>query len=100
MDQQLLAGIGNELSDEMLWRARLAPTHEVRTLSGDAIGRLHRSMETVLSRSMAHGRIPSRGPWLEAVREEDDPHCPRCGTPLRRSRVSGRTALWCPRCQS
>lgn len=99
MDQKLVAGIGNELSDEILWRARLSPRERVEDLCRDDVARLHRALRSVLRRSIAHGRIPTRGRWLQAVRSDAVPACPRCGTRLRRTRVAGRSACWCPRCQ-
>nr|WP_232078507.1 zinc finger domain-containing protein [Mycobacterium paraseoulense] len=38
-------------------------------------------------------------PLAHRVRDEPDPHCPRCGTRLDRGRAGGRTTFWCPRCQ-
>ncbi|WP_409468064.1 zinc finger domain-containing protein [Streptomyces sp. HC307] len=43
-----------------------------------------------------HGCLPLS---VGVVAEFPDPHCPRCGTPLRRCRLAGRTTMWCPRCQ-
>jgi formamidopyrimidine-DNA glycosylase len=99
MDQSLLAGLGNELSDEILWRARIHPATAVCGLSERRLRALYDGMREVLRASMRHGRIPARAGWLESVREEREAGCPRCGASLARGRVAGRTALWCPRCQ-
>ncbi|MGW0199239.1 zinc finger domain-containing protein, partial [Nonomuraea sp. NPDC003201] len=32
-------------------------------------------------------------------RDEPGGPCPRCGTPLSRGRIAGRTTVWCPVCQ-
>ena len=97
MDQSLLAGIGNELSDEILWRARLHPGRPASGLSGDELDRLHRALTEVLRESMRHGRIPDEPGWLESVRGTDAPRCPRCGARIERTTVAGRTAHLCPR---
>lgn len=99
MDQELVAGLGNELSDEILWRAGIRPDARVQSLSDRRRDALYRAMRDVLRRSVKHGRIPTRGRWLNAVRGDDHPACPRCGGEVKRSRVAGRTAYWCPRCQ-
>ena len=44
-------------------------------------------------------RVPHGPTWLTVVRDEREPHCPRCGARLRKGTVAGRTACWCPRCQ-
>lgn len=99
MDQELLAGLGNELSDEILWRARIRPDARVEALSDPQRGALHRALRDVLRGSVKHGHIPTTGRWLNAVRGEAHPACPRCGAPVRTGRVAGRTSYWCPRCQ-
>lgn len=99
MDQSVIAGLGNLLTDEIGWRARLRPTHLVADLSADDVQRLHSAMTQVLRTSVRHGRVPGLPRWLTRVRDDPDPSCPRCGTRLRHDRVGGRTSLWCPHCQ-
>lgn len=97
MDQALVAGLGNELVDEILWRARLRPTRAVAELSRSELDALHGSLRAVLRAALPLGDLPREGRWLQAVRRERAPRCPRCGAALRRDRVGGRTSLWCPR---
>ncbi|MEB3981891.1 Fpg/Nei family DNA glycosylase [Mycobacterium sp. 663a-19] len=99
MDQSVIAGLGNLLTDEICWRARLRPAHPVAELDDDDIKRLHAAMTRVLRTAVRHGRVPGLPRWLTAVRDEPDPSCPRCGTRLARGRAGGRMSLWCPRCQ-
>lgn len=100
MDQRRLAGLGNELTDEILWRAGLAPRARTDQLSDPTVARLHDALSTVLADSVAAGQIPEQPGWLESQRGADDPRCPSCGTRLRVETVAGRTTYWCPRCQS
>jgi formamidopyrimidine-DNA glycosylase len=99
MDQKIVAGLGNLLSDEILWRAGLHPFHPAGGLSGSELGRLHRAMTRVLRESVRAGLVPPRRSWLTGVRDADDPRCPRCRAELRHRRVGGRRAVWCPQCQ-
>jgi formamidopyrimidine-DNA glycosylase len=99
MDQRRLAGVGNELSDEVLWDGRLNPRTRTDELSEADLDRLHRSVQRIIEQSIEAGRIPEEPGWLESQRGADDPRCPRCGTALRRETVAGRTAYWCPSCQ-
>jgi formamidopyrimidine-DNA glycosylase len=99
MDQRLVAGLGNLLVDEILWRARIHPRTEVRSLTparGDA---LYDALRRTLRSSIPTGRVPPRRGWLTGVRDERDARCPRCGTSLRRTTVAGRPTRWCSRCQ-
>jgi formamidopyrimidine-DNA glycosylase len=99
MNQRLLAGIGNELSDEILWRARIHPAKGLGSLDRRARDRIFEAMREVLTESVRHGRIPRKPGWIEEVRGAPDARCPRCGAKLRRTTVAGRTAYWCPRDQ-
>jgi len=99
MDQRLIAGIGNLLSDEILWRARVHPARPVRELEGLRGRRLYEAMRAAIGESIRYGRVPHGRRWLTRVRDERGAACPRCRTRLRRATIAGRTACWCPRCQ-
>ncbi len=99
MDQRLIAGIGNLMSDEILWRARLPPSAPVQRLSARRRRQIYEALRAVVSESSRYGRVPHGQRWLTRVRDDRGAICPRCGTALRRATVAGRTAVWCPRCQ-
>jgi formamidopyrimidine-DNA glycosylase len=99
MDQRLIAGIGNLLSDEIAWRARVHPATPVGALDATAVRALHEALRGAVSESSRYGRVPHGKRWLTRVRDERAGACPRCGTALRKRTIAGRTACWCPRCQ-
>lgn len=99
VDQRLLAGLGNLLADEILWRARIHPRRQARDMPVEERRRLYEEMRRVLRAAVRAGRIPARPGWLTGVRDDTAGRCPRCGTPLSRGRVGGRGTVWCPRCQ-
>lgn len=99
MDQQLVAGIGNLVADEVLWQARLHPRTPVPDLDDDDIDRLHAALGSVLRRSIRAGRVPRDEDWLTHARDVQDPGCPRCATAIEHGRVSSRSSYWCPSCQ-
>ncbi|MFE2156581.1 Fpg/Nei family DNA glycosylase [Streptomyces lydicus] len=99
MDQSVLAGLGNLLVDEILWRTLLPPSRPVRDLTDEEGDRLHAELRRTLRAAVRAGCVPPRDTWLTGRRDDPDPHCPRCGGPLRRGRVAGRGTVWCPRCQ-
>ncbi|CAM2731143.1 formamidopyrimidine-DNA glycosylase [Mycobacterium intermedium] len=100
MDQSVIAGLGNLLTDEICWRAKINPHRPVPDLDDDEVKRLHAAMTGVLRTAVKHGRVPGLARWLTGARDEPDPSCPRCGARLARGKVAGRTSFWCPRCQS
>jgi formamidopyrimidine-DNA glycosylase len=99
MDQAVIAGLGNLLTDEICWQAKVHPSRPLGQLDDDDIRSLHTAMKRVLRTSIRHGCVPGLRRWLTRVRDDPDPSCPRCGARLKRGRIGGRTSLWCPRCQ-
>ncbi|MGW5101337.1 Fpg/Nei family DNA glycosylase [Streptomyces sp. NPDC004100] len=99
MDQSALAGLGNLLSDEILWRARIAPDRPAREIEEAEARGLFTAMGRVLDTAVRDARVPPRRNWLTGHRDDPEPECPRCGNPLDSRRVSGRRTVWCPHCQ-
>ncbi|MFI5519978.1 Fpg/Nei family DNA glycosylase [Streptomyces platensis] len=99
MDQSVIAGLGNLLCDEILWRAHLAPRTPARSVGEAAYRRLHAAMGRVLRTSVRAGCVPPRRSWLTGRREDSEPRCPRCGRPLCSGRLAGRRTVWCSHCQ-
>ncbi|MEV6902226.1 DNA-formamidopyrimidine glycosylase family protein [Amycolatopsis sp. NPDC051372] len=92
LDQHALAGIGNLLADEILWRARVHPAHRVDELDRPALDRLLRATRSSVTAALDHGGvhtltvIPYRKPGAS---------CPRDHAPMARGKVGGRTSWWC-----
>ncbi|TDO51151.1 formamidopyrimidine-DNA glycosylase [Kribbella sp. VKM Ac-2571] len=100
MDQSVVAGLGNLLVDEILWRARINPRRACTQLDADDVRRLHARMRTVLRQSVRAGRVPPRATWLTGRRDDPSGSCPRCGTTLSHTRIGGRGTTWCGHCQA
>ncbi len=96
LDQARLAGVGNLIADEILWRAGLAPGRPVAGLSDAAVRRLHRHLGQGLADLIERGGSHT-GDLMPERRIGG--RCPRDGTPLSRAVVGGRTTWWCPRHQ-
>jgi formamidopyrimidine-DNA glycosylase len=92
-DQAHLAGLGNLLVDEILWRASLSPLRGSTSLDPTETARLHRQVRAVLDQLMTRG-----GSHLGDLMEERHPggRCPKDGAELLRQQVGGRTTYWCP----
>jgi formamidopyrimidine-DNA glycosylase len=93
MDQRRLAGMGNLLCDECLWRAGLDPARPAGSLTVAESRRLHRHLHRTLE--VLGERGGSHTGDLQAQRHRGG-RCPRCDTPLLRRTVGGRTTYSCP----
>lgn len=96
MDQARLAGVGNLIVDETLWRAGLDPTRPAGGLEGPERRRLHRHLRATVDDLIARGGS-HMGDFLPA--RVVGGTCPRDGAPLQRATVGGRTTFWCPKHQ-
>ncbi len=105
MDQQIIAGIGNIYSDEILFQACINPAARIDTLTSNQIRQLFLTMREVLKTAIAHGAgselFTERMPKDALLPErKKGGHCPRCRSPLKVFKVGGRTAYCCPQCQN
>jgi formamidopyrimidine-DNA glycosylase len=96
LDQQRVAGVGNLIADETLWRAGLDPARPARSLEPPEVRRLHRHLGTTIRLLSARGG--SHTGDLQVARARGAA-CPRDGAPLLRRAIGGRTTYSCPRHQ-
>jgi formamidopyrimidine-DNA glycosylase len=96
MDQSKVAGIGNLLADEILWRASIDPARPAGSLEPAEVRRLHRHVRRTVAELLERGG--SHLGDLMASRTVGG-RCPKDGVPLERRTVGGRTTWSCPRHQ-
>jgi formamidopyrimidine-DNA glycosylase len=97
LDQGVIAGVGNLLADETLWRARLSPRRPAGSLDAEELDRLRRDLRAATRDAIRSGGVHT-GRFMPS--RERGGTCPRCRGPLERDTIGGRTTFWCPRCQS
>jgi formamidopyrimidine-DNA glycosylase len=96
LDQARVAGIGNLLADEILWRAGLDPARPAGGLGPDERRALHAAVREVLADLGERGGSHTGDLRAAAVA---DGRCPRDGEVLQRRTIGGRTTISCPRHQ-
>ncbi|MDQ3992225.1 MAG: bifunctional DNA-formamidopyrimidine glycosylase/DNA-(apurinic or apyrimidinic site) lyase, partial [Actinomycetota bacterium] len=110
LDQRTVAGLGNIYADEALWRARLHPQRPAGELDEAEVRRLHRAVRDALRLGIARqgatlrdyarpgGESGSMQNEFRVYGRAGEP-CDRCGTPIEKIRLAGRSASYCPGCQ-
>ena len=93
LDQSRVAGLGNLLVDEVLWRTGLSPLRASGGLDADELRGLHRVTRRTLDQMDRRGGSHT-GDLFEHRRPGG--MCPRDGESMRRDTVGGRTSWWCP----
>jgi formamidopyrimidine-DNA glycosylase len=93
MDQHRIAGIGNLLADEILWRARIHPARTVSGLTAAEQSRLLRATRDAIRTALRDGGVHTL-PIIPQRRRGGT--CPRDHVPMQTGKVDGRTSWWCP----
>ena len=106
-DQGAIAGIGNGLSDEVLYEARLSPMKLTSAITDAEAADLHAALLLVVSaqveklRVTMAGELPRKEPRdLYAVHDRAGSACPRCGGRIARISYADRETFYCPGCQT
>ena len=97
MDQAHIAGLGNLLTDETLWRAGLDPARPAGSLSPAERRRLHRHLRRTVDELTVRGGSHTGELQVARVRGAT---CPKDGAPLIRRTIGGRTTYSCPQHQT
>jgi len=110
MDQKLIAGIGNIYSDEILWRAKIHPFESGAELSEKELRDIYKYIKPVLNQAIKlKGTSVSdyrdikgeEGQFKKLIKvyQKENEKCSRCGTKIKRKKMGGRSAHFCPTCQ-
>jgi len=105
-DQEVLAGIGNAYSDEILHAAKLSPFAITDRLSDEAMDRLYAATRDVLSAAVKRS-VGQRAAELKGekraglnVHARTGLPCPVCGDTIREVSYADSSFQYCPGCQT
>jgi formamidopyrimidine-DNA glycosylase len=108
-DPDVVDGVGNAYSDEILHRARMSPFRQTAAMTDDEVQILYDSARAVLEEWIERLRLEAAGGFPEnvtAFRPEMAVHgryrkpCPACGAPVQRIRYADNEANYCAACQT
>lgn len=111
LDQGIVSGIGSIYADEAMWAAGVKPTRKAKALRQRDAVRLLEESRDVMARALEQGGTSFDSLYvnvngasgyfsrsLHAYSQAGRP-CDRCGTPIERTTVNGRSSYFCPSCQ-
>jgi formamidopyrimidine-DNA glycosylase len=93
MDQARIAGLGNLLVDEVLWRAGIDPARPARDLDRNERRRVYRAIRRTVQLTLERGGSHTGDHMAQRVAGGV---CPKDGTPFERRTIAGRTTFSCP----
>lgn len=106
LNQTFLAGVGNIYADESCFMAGIDPRRPVNTLTAGDLEKLYHALRQALTAGITH-----KGASFDSVYRggEFQNHfqvygragqpCYRCGAPVMRVMLGGRSTHFCPNCQ-
>ena len=108
--QDVFAGIGNIVADEVLWKAKIHPRRKIESLEEQELENLYEAIRYIILKSIWLGGTSMRD-WLHPDRSRGGYYkkrlvyrragekCKRCGGIIKRIKVAGRGTFICERCQ-
>ena len=105
-EQEVLAGVGNAYSDEILHAAKLSPFAITDRLSEEAMDRLYEATRQVLTGAVERS-VGQKAATLKsekrsglAVHNRTGLPCPVCGDTIREVSFADSSLQYCPTCQT
>ena len=110
MNQEIIAGIGNIYSDEILWQAKIHPFIPANKLKTNQLKALYLATRQILGKALKlrgtsisdfRDTAGKAGGYakIRKVYQREGELCQRCKTPIKRVKIGGRSAHYCPKCQ-
>ncbi|BFU47908.1 Fpg/Nei family DNA glycosylase [Krasilnikovia sp. MM14-A1004] len=105
-DQEVLAGIGNAYSDEILHVAKMSPFALTGKLTDEQIATLYEAMRAVetdaVTRSVGQRAAELKGEKRAGLRvhARTGLPCPECGDTVREVSFADKSLQYCPTCQT
>jgi formamidopyrimidine-DNA glycosylase len=105
-DQELMAGVGNAWSDEILHAARMSPFLRTDRLTDGDVERLWHALRDILGDALERARERDMSEMKDGKRSSLQVHgrtgqpCPVCGDTVRQVAFASRSFQYCPTCQT
>jgi len=110
MNQEVIAGIGNLYSDEILFYSKVHPLKRTSELKEAELKKIYLGIKKILTKAIKfqgdsfsdYRKVTGeKGGFHERVKvyRKTGQKCSRCNTVIQRIKVGGRSAHYCPKCQ-
>lgn len=110
MNQEVIVGIGNIYSDEALWRAGVHPERKTNNVTDKELKKLFETIKEVFKKGIElKGESFSDYRTIEGEKGNFDKErkvyrrkgekCFQCGSEIKKIKMGGRSAHFCPDCQ-
>ena len=110
LDQGVIAGIGNIYADEILFASGLKPQYPTEKLDPAELKAIYENIKSILKIAIEAGGSTIRD-YVDSTGKAGDfqnfhkvygrfgQTCVRCNSSLDKTKIAGRTTVFCPDCQ-
>lgn len=96
MNQNILAGIGNIYSDEILFQAGIHPATHVNRLRRNDLKNIYQKMNSVLKKAILVNADPEKLPGSYLISNRNNgKNCPKCSGKIMKKIIGGRSSYFC-----
>ncbi len=110
LDQSVVSGVGNIYADESLWKAKIHPETQANKIDDARLKRLYNAIRDIMKFSIKVGGdsmsdfrniYGKKGGYQKyhKVYQREKEACFLCKAQIKRIKISGRSAHFCPSCQ-
>lgn len=100
MNQKIIAGVGNEFSDEILFQCKIHPESVSNKLSEAQLRKIYKETVSILKEAVKHNAERSKlEHYFFLDNRKAGLKCPRCKGETEFKTIGGRSAYFCPSCQ-
>lgn len=100
MDQNILAGVGNEYSDEILFQTKIHPAQPTVSLSEKQLLEVFKAMQSILKEAVrVNADREKLTHYFFLDNRKEGLTCPRCNAKTGSETIGGRSSYFCPKCQ-
>ncbi len=110
LDQTIISGLGNIYADEVLFKSKINPLRDAKSLSLDECASIVSSANEIIKEAIKHGGTTIRsytsslgvtGSYQNylLVHKKEGQECPICHNKIKRIKVGGRSTYYCEHCQ-
>jgi formamidopyrimidine-DNA glycosylase len=100
MNQKIVAGVGNEFSDEILFQSQVDPRSACNKLSDGLLKDIFHNMKKILKEAVGHNADRDKlKHYFFLGNRKAGLKCPRCKGKTEFETIGGRSSYFCPSCQ-